>query len=184
MTFKLNSRLAPAAALVLALSAYTVGCTVNTTVAPSTGATTSPTATEQEDPDAEGAEHLAEGPAKEVTAVAFEATGSVPVVDNDHHRYDIALVASGSQKVGKVKFDSDAAGDHIFYLNADVALAIKDAEGQAVAIEETGGPIASTSIKQHYVAELGVGSYFLHFGPTAEASLSLVIEAGAHDDER
>ncbi|MNY01152.1 hypothetical protein D3C86_1336710 [compost metagenome] len=62
-----------------------------------------------------------------------------------------------------------------------MALALKDAAGETVEIEETGGAIANSLIKQHYVAELGVGSYYLHFGPTQEASLSLVVEGGAHD---
>ncbi|MNY60737.1 hypothetical protein D3C86_1973300 [compost metagenome] len=62
-------------------------------------------------------------------------------------------------------------------------LALTDAAGEAIAIEETGGPIAGSPIRQHYVAELGVGRYDLRFGPTSEASVSLVVEGGAHSHD-
>lgn len=181
MTF---NRLAPMAAttMALALSLYTAGCAGLSTVTPSATPTPTPSADAHEDVNAESIEHMSEGPAVAVTAATFEATDSVMVVGSDHKRYDLTLVSSGSEMVGKVKFASAEAGDYTFFLNSDVALGIKDTGGETVAIEETGGAIANSSIKQHYVAELGVGQYYLHFGPTHESSVSLVIEGGARDN--
>ncbi|HEY9900057.1 MAG TPA: hypothetical protein V6D00_12825 [Pantanalinema sp.] len=180
---KLKHRFAPLAAIALALGLHAAGCAPENTVIPSERPTLPPATDTHDDAGAEAIAHMAEGPAAPVTAVAFDAMTGVPLVGSDHKRYDIALVASDSQNVGKVKLDSATALDYTFFLNADVALAIKDAAGEAVAIERTLGPIASSSIAQHCVAELGVGRYFLYLGPTRESSLSLVVEGGAHDHE-
>ena len=130
----------------------------------------------------EACEHVAEGPAKVVSANLVTMSRARDSVAADHTRYDVGLVLSGGQSEGYVLFDSDEAGDCAFYLNKDVPFKLMQA-GQEVAFEATEKPLAACAdaIKAHYVAEVGVGQLELHFGPTSETTVGIVIERGAHD---
>lgn len=138
---------------------------------------------EEENINAEGCEHLAEGPSAAVTAAAtVEATA--PAISNDHKRYDVALADdTNGEKVGVVTFAPGEAADFVFFLSADVPLAIEDAAGAAVAVEDKQTSIPEcTEVKARHQVELDVGTYYLRFGPTAEASVNVVVEeAGGHE---
>lgn len=135
-----------------------------------------------EDTDAEGCEHLQEGPAVAVTASASSA--GAPKVGADHKRYDISLPAGTSGNTGSVSFESDLAADHIFFLSADASLTITSSSGQTVAFESSAKNSASCgTIKGRYVAPLEVGTYTLTFGPSSVSSVSLVIEESGHEHE-
>lgn len=179
MRFFLPSSLAAAA-----LSLSLIGCNLipGTSSAPTPSPT--PVAAAQEDPDEEGCEHLgAGGQFRAVTAAAFEATESIPTVNTPHTRYAITLVASGSEKVGKVLFNSAEATDHIFFLNQDVKFQVKSTDGTAVEIEQSAtGSAKCDLIKGRHVVPLGVGGYHMYFGPTTLASVSLVVEEAEHKE--
>jgi hypothetical protein len=137
---------------------------------------------EEGTPDAEACEHLAEGPSAAVTA-SDTAAATAPAISNDHKRYDIALVDDmNGEKVGVVTFAPDEAADFLFFLSADVPLAIEDGSGAAVAIEDKQTSIPEcTDVKARHQVELDVGTYYLRVGPTAEASVNVVVEeAGGH----
>lgn len=169
----------PASFLAGALSLMLIGCDPKgATVTPSP----TPTPVVAEDPDVEGCEHLGEGGQKQaITASSPTATESVPTVNLPHVRYDVSLVASGSQRVGKVVFNSGEAADYLYFLSQDVPFQVKDAEGKTVEIEASAtGSAKCDIVKGRHLVELGVGGYALHFGPTSLASVSMVIEEAAH----
>lgn len=172
----------PAAFLAGALATALIGCDLK--AGPAVTPSPTPAAVAQEDPDVEGCEHLGEGGQfKAVTAASLEATESVPTVNESHTRYDISLVASDSQRVGKVLFNSSEATDYLFFLNQDVPFQVKNAEGQTVEIEASAtGSAKCDIVKGRHVVELGVGGYYLHFGPSGLASVSLVVEEAEHKE--
>ncbi|EPX55390.1 hypothetical protein D187_009001 [Cystobacter fuscus DSM 2262] len=136
-----------------------------------------------EDADAEGCEHLQEGPAVPVTASA--SSTSAPEVGADHKRYDISLPAGTAGNTGSVSFAADAATDYTFFLSADVSLTLTSSSGQTVSFESSAKNSASCgTIKGRYVAPLEVGTYTLTFGPSSSvSSVSLVIEESGHEHE-
>lgn len=177
MRFFLSSTLA-AASLALML----IGCDLLPGTSPAPSPT--PTPVVAEDPDVEGCEHLGEGGlVKAVTAASPGATESIPTVNTPHTRYDITLVASGSQKVGKVLFNSGEANDYLFFLNQDVAFQVRNSEGQVVALEASAtGSVKCGIVKGRHLVELGVGGYTLHFGPTSLSSVGMVVEEASHKE--
>lgn len=132
--------------------------------------------------DEEGCEHLQEGPAVNVTAVA---TGAGPAVSNDHKRYDIALVDVAGGKGGAVTFAVAEATDYILFTGAAVPVKVTNGSGATVEFEEsTTSSELCTDIKGRHVVPLTVGTHTLTFGPSTLSSVSLVIEEGGdHDHE-
>lgn len=136
---------------------------------------------EEESADTEGCEHLQNGPAATVTASAT-ATGA-PAVNNDHKRYDVTLVDVSGQKGGSVTFAASEAADYVFFLGANVGFSVANANGQAVAIEESATSSSEcTEVKGRHVVPLSVGTYTLTFGPTSATSVSVVVEEAAHEE--
>jgi hypothetical protein len=135
-------------------------------------------APDEEHPDAEGCEHLQDGPAVALTAGSV-ADDSAPAVAADHRRYDIAL---SGEATSVVRFAAGEATDHVFFLDADLPLAFVAADGAVVEPEEK---LASSSecadIAARYTVPLEVGTYYLRFGITAAAGVSLVVEEADHD---
>ena len=124
--------------------------------------------------DDEACEHLADGPASAIPAVA---SGEDPMIGDDHTRYDITLVPGASGHEGSVRFAAAEAGDHVFFLDADVPLEVRDASGAVIAIEEkrTSG-LACPELGARVVVPLGVGTVSLRFGPTAASVVRVVVE--------
>ena len=81
--------------------------------------------------------------------------------------------------VGRVQFASDEAGEHSFFLNAPVPLAVVSSSGEAVTVDHshTGSEVCDT-IRLWSIYDLDVGTYWLDVGPTDATQVSLVIEAG------
>ncbi|HEX5749290.1 MAG TPA: hypothetical protein VFZ09_23880 [Archangium sp.] len=135
---------------------------------------------EANEADVEGCEHLQEGPGAAVSASA-SATGTLPAVSNDHKRYDISLPAGSGGNVGSVSFAAAEATDYVFFLSTNVALKVTSASGETVSFEESATKSdVCPEVKGRFVAPLQVGTYTLTFGPTADSSVSLVIEETAH----
>src|SRR5688572_777343 len=131
--------------------------------------------------DAEGCEHLQDGPDVDRTATATAA--GAPGVLNDHMRYDITLVPVTGGNGGVVAFAAPEAGGYIFFLDATVPFAISDATGAPVTLEDSAtSSTACADIKGRHVADLAVGTYNLSFGPTTATAVSLVIEEEAHEE--
>jgi hypothetical protein len=138
----------------------------------------------EENVDAEGCEHLEEGPAAPVTASAEADITDSPAVATDHKRYDVTLpaLAGGSGRGGFVKFQPSEATDYVIFLSATVPLAITDANGTSVPIEDTvDGSDQCTAIARKHVVELAAGTYFFELGgdTTIAASVQLVLEEAA-----
>jgi hypothetical protein len=137
-----------------------------------------------EDVDVEGCEHLQEGPEVAVTATDG-LDESTPAVSDEHMRYDITLVPVVGGNGGFVTFAAAEATDHVFFLDADVALGLDDGTGAGVTIEESASSSPECDeIRGRHVAELRVGTVYVELGPTTETEVSLVIEAmHDHDEE-
>jgi hypothetical protein len=121
--------------------------------------------------------HLSSGTGVPVTAVASgDASGAV--VDDDHKRYEVALVDVEGGKGGMVTFNAAEAGDYVFALGADVPLALKGPDGATITFSGVQtGALGCPQLRKRLVAELPVGSTTLTFGPTTEPSMvPLVIE--------
>ncbi|MCE9667213.1 hypothetical protein LY474_05235 [Myxococcus stipitatus] len=135
--------------------------------------------TPEEGVDVEGCEHLREGPS---VAVAATTTGTPPAVDDNHRRYDIALVEGAAGHSGAVTFAASEATDYVLYLSADVPVRITDASGAEVELEESAkGSESCSEIKGRHVVPLSVGTFTFTFGPTPTADVSLVIEEASHE---
>lgn len=129
--------------------------------------------------DEEGCEHLAEGPATAVTAVA---EGEGPLVRDDHRRYDVGLVAVAGGSGGTVRFAADEASDFLIFLGSNVPLVITDSTGAEVEVEETvTGSDTCTEVAVRHLVPLSVGTYRLTFGPSTASSVSVVLEPHAHE---
>ncbi|MBE4751958.1 hypothetical protein G4177_27705 [Corallococcus sp. ZKHCc1 1396] len=130
--------------------------------------------------DEEGCEHLQEGPAVSVTAVA---SGAGPAVSNNHSRYDITLVDVAGGKGGAVSFAVSEATDYILFTNAPVPVKVTNGSGATVEFEEsTNSSETCTDIQGRHVVPLTVGTHTLTFGPSTLSSVSLVIEEGGEHD--
>lgn len=131
--------------------------------------------------DVEACEHLNDGNG---LAVEAKADGTLASVDKAHARYDIALSATGDGLFGgKVLYNSAEEADYVFFFDQDVALEVRDVEAHAIkAAEQASSSIACKTVKARYVVPLGKGAYTLHLGPLTAATVSLVIEATAHED--
>jgi hypothetical protein len=133
-----------------------------------------------ENPDTEGCEHLREGPAVALTASAGADTAAA--VAADHQRYDIALISVTGGMGGFVKYAAPEATDYLFFLGADVPVQFLDAAGATVTPEESASSsTACSEIKGRHLVPLEVGTYGLSFGPTAQTSVSVVVEEAAHE---
>ncbi|RYZ33808.1 MAG: hypothetical protein EOO71_41020 [Myxococcaceae bacterium] len=132
--------------------------------------------------DEEGCEHLQEGPAVNVTAVA---SGAGPAVSNNHTRYDIALVDVAGGKGGAVSFAVSEATDYVLFTSATVPVKVTNGSGTTVEFEESAtSSELCTEIQGRHVVPLTVGTHTLTFGPSTLSSVSLVIEeSGEHDHD-
>jgi hypothetical protein len=132
-----------------------------------------------EDLDAEGCEHMTEGPFVDVTAGADAA--SAGTVKSDHHAYRVALTPGAA---GFAQYAADAAGHYVFFLDANVPFEVQDDQGAVVALAESVTDFtACTEVKvKHTVALPTVGTYYLKLGPDATATqVTIVVEAEGHD---
>lgn len=140
-----------------------------------------------DDPVAEACEHMQDGPAMSVTAIA-DMAGDAPDVGEHHIRWDIALVDRGGGAAdlgGYVDLVVDEASESLLFLGADVAIALWDATGTEVAAEASNADItACAEVAVSHTFDLEVGTYLLEIGPTSETEVQLVVEqAGEHADE-
>jgi hypothetical protein len=134
--------------------------------------------------DSDACEHIQEGPPSPITASANEA--GAPSVSNDHRRYDISLIDVTGGKGGSVSFAVAEANTYTLFLNGEVPVNLKDANGQRIEVLASGtGSSECSEIKRRHTFELAVGTYSLSFGPTTAGSVSLVIveadQKGGHE---
>lgn len=126
----------------------------------------------EENPDLEACEHLEEGPFEEVAAGA-SADDTAPAIADDHTSYTVTLP-------GFVQFAADEAGDFVFYLDADVDVALTDSSGGAVAAEESAtSSEACGTIQGKHTYDLEVGTYFVELSGTG--TVNVVVEHGGHE---
>ncbi len=139
---------------------------------------------EDHSPAEEACEHTVDGPFQDVTATA--ASDGAPSASFEHTAVRITLVADAndaSQNSGFVTFKAEEATEFGFFLSANVTMAITDASGTAVAIEESADVAACTQVAKQHNADLEVGTYTLQFGPTTETLVSLVVEELSHEGD-
>lgn len=137
---------------------------------------------EGEDVDAEGCEHLSEGPYTPIAA-ATERSAAAPAVGADHMAYSISLPAGAA---GHVTFAVDAAGEHVLFFDQAVTVKVFSASGTEVPIEASApGSDACDEVKGRHTIDLAVGTHILEISAAGSLALvNLVIEeAGGHADE-
>lgn len=135
--------------------------------------------------DAEGCEHMNEGPAVAVTANLVSMNRERDKVAVTHTRFDVKLTPNAGQNEGYVLLDSDEAAEVQVYLSQDVPFKLMQ-DGHVIAFDASDKhPLTCPAIQAHYAADLGIGPVELHFGPTPETTVSLVLEhaGGTHDGE-
>lgn len=137
----------------------------------------------------EGCEHLGEEDgAKAVQASLVTMSRERGVVAADHARYNIGLIKNGGRSEGYVLFENDEEGEFHFFLSQDVPFKlVQGGKDVAFHAEDTQKPLAACPnvVKAHYAADLGVGQVELHFGPTDQTTVGLVLEHHSeegHDD--
>lgn len=128
------------------------------------------------DPEADGCEHMIEGPAESVTAVADMAADG-PDVGEHHIRWEITLVDDGAGNFGGyVDLVVEEEGESIFFGNADIPLIIRDASGDEVPLKRADDSITEcTEVDASNSYDLGVGTYQLELGPTTESRFDVVV---------
>jgi hypothetical protein len=130
--------------------------------------------------DAEGCEHLEEGPYTSVTASAAR-DGTAPAVAADHMAYTATLPAGA---VGYVAFAAPEATDYVVFLDKPVPFVVYDATGAMVTLEasETSSPACAT-IRGKHTFELPVGTAYFGLGPNMGMPFNLVVEEAAGHEE-
>ncbi len=124
-------------------------------------------------------EHLEAGESTAVTA----AEADPPSLSELHRRYEVSLPESGGQRGGNVLFVVDHGGEFVFGLSKDVSFELQDPSGNVVAPEEGHGDgDACEALAAVHAYDLTVGTYTVALGPTAEMTVSIVVEH-PHSDE-
>lgn len=122
-----------------------------------------------------GCRLMSTGPVKQVRAI-LPGEGTMDTVGDDGHRYDIQLVGEGDQREGMVRFDNLRVAVYSFYLNQDVPFALF-LDGQPLALESSSKqPEGCRDIAIHHFVEMMPGEVMLHFGPSAQSTVGLVID--------
>lgn len=131
-------------------------------------------------PDKEACPHFMADGAAEVAA-SPSVTGALSV-RSDHRRYDVVLseLPTGGGKGGFVTFPSTEAAHAVFFLGAGVPFTVLDGNGLPITLESADTSGECAAVRGRHAVHLGVGTYALSLGPTAETRVSLVIERTTH----
>lgn len=98
----------------------------------------------------------------------------------DVGRVDIELLAGDS--AGFVAYVPDEVGSFAFGLTEDLPIAIRDADGAAVEIEQTvTGSMLCDALAVRYSAPLTIQRYTLEVGPTSATTLGIIAEESDDD---
>ncbi len=118
--------------------------------------------------------HIVGGPAEPIIASADVA--SAPDATFEHTRVDVTLADLGDgTRGGFVKFRPGAAGEFVIFTTADVTLAVTDAQGVAVPLEERETDFADCAeAAVGYHITLAIGTYDVQVQPTALSEVSFV----------
>lgn len=131
-----------------------------------------------ESPEDEACEHLSDGPAQAILAVAADDVAGLPDISKAHTRFDVTVVGDAGKLGGYVKFVSARSGDVLVVANADVPFQLLDSAGTAVAPKsEATSQAGCAAVKRRAVYTLGVATYRLKLGPTATSTVGLLFEA-------
>lgn len=129
--------------------------------------------------DAEGCEHMEEGPAVPITAAADPA--AAPDATAEHARVDIALAPDGT---GIVTYAAEAPGDYTFYFDKPVDLTITAPDGSLLALESSAPVDLCEAVAVKQVFELALGLHTIALDASGQAEVRMVVEAaGEHEDE-
>jgi hypothetical protein len=131
-----------------------------------------------ETPEEEACEHLSDGPAQAILAVAADDVAGLPDISKAHTRFDVTMVGDAGKLGGYVKYVSAKSGDVLVVANADVPFQLLDSAGTAVAPKsEATSQAGCAAVKRRAVYTLGVATYRLKLGPTATSTVGLLFEA-------
>jgi hypothetical protein len=126
-------------------------------------------------PAEDACEHMIEGPARSITAAA-DPGADAPEIGDAHTRFDITLPGAGDSRAGRVDLVIAEAGGYMLYMSADVPLTVHDDAGTALAPEASERSVAEcTEVALGHGFDLGVGTYSVSLGPTAEALVQVVV---------
>ena len=117
--------------------------------------------------------HLEGGASSAVTA----SETSPPSISELHRRYEVSLPESGGQRAGNLSFVVDHGGEFVFGLSKDVPFELRDPSGSVVTSEAGHADTeACEALAAVHAYDLAVGTYTVALGPTAESSVSIVVE--------
>jgi hypothetical protein len=130
----------------------------------------------------EGCTHMEDGPSFAVTATADAASAQPGAAE--HMRADVTLIGDAGQLGGFVSVEVDEDSEFVLFLSHDVPVKVLDAQGAEVEVEATEAVDLCSAVELAHTMDLEVGLYTLEFGPTDQATVSVVFEAaGEHDHE-
>jgi hypothetical protein len=136
----------------------------------------------EESPEEEACEHMVEGPSTAATAGA--TPDAAQDITAEHTRVDITLVdLESGEKGGSVTYEAAEEAEAAIFLNKDIPLVITDAQGNTLEIEGSAEVTLCDEVTVVHTVDMPLGVATLTFGPTTEADVSVVIEAGEHEDE-
>lgn len=125
--------------------------------------------------EVEGCMHMQDGPDSAATAAttAAEALGG-QVAELVHHRATIALPAGAA---GAIKFEIEHDGEYVLYLNTNVTVTVRDANGAEMQIEQTETHIQEcpNDVAVLHVLDLKAGFYTLEVDATTSGSIKAVL---------
>ena len=117
-------------------------------------------------------EHFSNGPERAATAGA--SAPSAVDASEEHSRWDLILPGTEGQHEGFVKVAIGEAGEHVFFFDGAVGVAMTDANGAAVSPASNATSDADcATVRVVLTFELEVGSYTLTIDG-AEPEVSLV----------
>lgn len=129
--------------------------------------------------EVEACANLATGPFQDLIAGPDPVTDLSIEIDDDDVAYRVDLGSSG----GYVFFGAATAGDYLFALDTDVAIAFTTQAGAPVEPAETAASSSACGdIRRMYVVPLAVGAHFLELAPDA-AEATIVVEAYPVEEE-
>lgn len=134
----------------------------------------------QPTPSDEACEHAKGGPSSAVTA-GIAPDSSAGDVTEEHTRHDVTLVAADGGNGGFVQFNSEG-GEHVFFLTHDIPIAFQDAAAALLPIEDSSAEKTCDEVVVAHLIDLPVGRIILELGPTAETSVSVLVEPLVHDE--
>ena len=133
--------------------------------------------------EADACDHFEYGPELAVTAVAAADAASAPEA-KDHHDLTVTLPGADGAHAGVVSVTAAEATEMVFLVDTDVTVTLTAPDGTVIAPTLTERPGKTCDVAKLVLqANLPAGTTHVALGPTAAATLRLVIHPAVDDDD-